>query len=294
MSRPRRSRRQRVRGDGGGSTVSEPGLALQWPNLGTCSTAGRSPMLFNHPARLWLLGEVEPAPWAPKPCASHGPCAPREEQDSPPGSTVGVSPLPQPAGKARAEELILIRRQQRSSQKTHAHLLPAGVSAHRESHRSSPGIACHRRPDQGSPPPTQHHTKLHQGPQPLTGQARHYYRDIANHDDSKNTQRTRHLSARARASDSSTVRTPFRHRHETTTIHLVTQQGTNASRVTPSIRTQLYTPSRDESAQRSKARLRSSGTLQLTVREYLRSAVSTVGKASQKKKTNNKTKPNPD
>lgn len=230
MSRPRRSRRQRVRGDGGGSTVSEPGLALQWPNPGSCSTAGRSPMLFNHPARLWLLGEVEPAPWAPKPCASHGPCAPREERDSPPGSTVGVSPLPQPAGKARAEELILIRRQQRSSQKTHAHLLPAGVSAHRESHRSSPGIACHRQPDQGSPPPTQHHTKLHQGPQPLTGQARHYYRDITNHDDSKNTQRTRHLSARARASDSSTVRTPFRHRHETTTIHLVTQQGTNASR----------------------------------------------------------------
>lgn len=95
-------------------------------------------MFFNHPAQLWLLGEMEPAPCcaaalcrAPKPCVSRGLCAPGEEQDSPPGSTVGVSPLPQPAGKGRAQELILTQRQQHSLQKTHAHLLPAGVSVHR-------------------------------------------------------------------------------------------------------------------------------------------------------------------
>lgn len=106
------------------------GSLTRW---GGCSATGRNPVFVSHPAQLWLLT----APCCTTAlCQTPNPaCTPRGEQDSPPGSPTGISPLPQAAGKARAQELILSPQEQ---QKMHAHLLPAGVSGHHESHHVPP------------------------------------------------------------------------------------------------------------------------------------------------------------
>lgn len=103
------------------------GSLARW---GGCSTTGRNPVFLSHPAQLWLLTApccTAALGQAPKPCVH-----PQEEQDSPPGSPAGVSSPPQ---AARAQELSLSPQRQ---QEMHAHLLPAGVSGHHESHHVPP------------------------------------------------------------------------------------------------------------------------------------------------------------